>query len=211
MKQAKTKKIAVLAMLTALAFVAVALLRVPVFAFLKYEPKDVVLVLGGFLYGPAAAAILAALTSLLEMLTISDTGLIGFVMNFLSSAAFACTAALIYRKKHTLSGAVLGLLAGVVSMTAVMLLWNYLLTPLYMKTTRADVAAMLIPVFLPFNLLKSLLNSALALLLYRPLTQGLRRANLFPQSTAAAGSGKRWVWLGAALVAAAGIVLLFVL
>ena len=90
MKQAKTKEIAVLAMLTALAFVAVALLRVPVFAFLKYEPKDVVLVLGGFLYGPAAAAILAALTSLLEMLTISDTGLIGFVMNFLSSAAFAC-------------------------------------------------------------------------------------------------------------------------
>lgn len=211
MKQAKTKEIAVLAMLTALAFVAVALLRVPVFAFLKYEPKDVVIVLGGFLYGPAAAAILAALTSLLEMLTISDTGLIGFVMNFLSSAAFACTAALIYRKKHTLSGAVLGLLAGVVSMTAVMLLWNYLLTPLYMKTPRADVAAMLIPVFLPFNLLKSLLNSALALLLYRPLTQGLRRANLFPQSAAAAGSGKRWVWLGAALVAAAGIVLLFVL
>lgn len=211
MKQAKTKEIAVLAMLTALAFVAVALLRVPVFAFLKYEPKDVVIVLGGFLYGPAAAAILAALTSLLEMLTISDTGLIGFVMNFLSSAAFACTAALIYRKKHTLSGAVLGLLAGVVSMTAVMLLWNYLLTPLYMKTPRADVAAMLIPVFLPFNLLKSLLNSALALLLYRPLTQGLRRASLFPQSAAAAGSGKRWVWLGAALVAAAGIVLLFVL
>ena len=207
MKQAKTKEIAVLAMLTALAFVAVALLRVPVFAFLKYEPKDVVLVLGGFLYGPAAAAILAALTSLLEMLTISDTGLIGFVMNFLSSAAFACTAALISRKKHTLSGAVLGLLAGVVSMTAVMLLWNYLLTPLYMKTPRADVAAMLIPVFLPFNLLKSLLNSALALLLYRPLTQGLRRANLFPQSPAAAGSGKRWVWLGAS----AGIVLLFVL
>lgn len=132
-------------------------------------------------------------------------------MNFLSSAAFACTAALIYRKKHTLSGAVLGLLAGVVSMTAVMLLWNYLLTPLYMKTPRADVAAMLIPVFLSFNLLKSLLNSALALLLYRPLTQGLRRDNLFPQSPAAAGSGKRWVWLGAALVAAAGIVLLFVL
>ena len=211
MKQAKTKEIAVLAMLTALAFVAVAFLRVPAVAFLKYEPKDVVIVLGGFLYGPAAAAAVAALSSFLELLTISDTGLIGFVMNFLSSAAFACTAALIYRKKHTLTGAVLGLVAGVVSMTVVMLLWNYLLTPLYMNTPRADVAAMLIPVFLPFNLLKSLLNSALALLLYRPLVLGLRRANLFPQSTASAGSGKRWVWLGAALAAIAAAVLLIVL
>ena len=61
MKQTNTKKIAVLAMLTALAFVAVALLRVPVFIFLKYEPKDVVIVLGGFLYGPLAAAVISAL------------------------------------------------------------------------------------------------------------------------------------------------------
>lgn len=211
MKQTNTKKIAVLAMLTALAFVAVALLRVPVFIFLKYEPKDVVIVLGGFLYGPLAAAVISALVSFLEMLTVSDTGLIGFVMNFISSAAFACVAALVYKKKHTLSGAVLGLLAGVVSMTAVMLLWNFILTPLYMGTPRAEVAAMLIPVFLPFNLLKSLLNSAIALLLYRPLVQGLRRANLFPQSTAAAGRGKLWVWLAAALVLVVGLVLLIVI
>ena len=211
MKQGKTKKLAVLAMLIALAYVAVALLRVPVFAFLKYEPKDVIIVLGGFLYGPAAAAVIAALTSFIEMLTISDTGLIGFVMNFLSSAAFACVAALVYKKKHTLGGAVLGLVSGVVSMTAIML-WNLILTPLYMGTPRADVAAMLIPVFLPFNLLKSTLNSAIALLLYRPLVQGLRRANLFPQSTAApAGKQKLWVWLAAAVILVAGIALLIVL
>lgn len=211
MQQSKVKKISVLAMLTALSFVAVATLRVPVFAFLKYEPKDVVIVLGGFLYGPAAAAVISALVSFLEMLTISDTGFIGFVMNFLSSAAFACTAALVYKKKHTLSGAVLGLSAGVAAMTTVMLLWNFILTPLYMGTPRADVAAMLLPVFLPFNLLKSVLNSAVALLLYRPLVQGLRRASLFPQSTAAAGRGKLWVWLAAGVVLVVGVILLILL
>lgn len=211
MKQEKTKRLSVMAMLTALAFVAVAVLRVPLFLFLEYEPKDVVIVLGGFLYGPMAAAVISALVSLLEMLTISDTGLIGFVMNFLSSAAFACVAALVYKKKRTLSGAVLGLLTGIVSMTGVMLLWNYLLTPLYMGTPRVDVAAMLLPVFLPFNLLKSTLNSALALLLYRPLTQGLRRANLLPQSAAAAGREKRLVWLAAGLIVICGIVLLVIL
>lgn len=212
MKRPETQKTTVLAMLIALSFVAVATLRFPMFLFLKYEPKDVIIALGGFLYGPLSAAGISLIVSLIEMLTISDTGLIGFVMNFLSSAAFACTAALFYKKNHTLRGAVLGLVAGVVAATSFMLLWNYLLTPLYMGTARADVAAMLIPVFLPFNLLKYSLNAALSVLLYRPLVQGLRRAGLFPQSTAApVGREKLAVWVLAALVALAGIILLFIL
>ena len=68
-------------------------------------------------------------------------------------------------------------------MVAVMIAWNYLLTPLYMGTPRADVAEMLLPVFLPFNLLKGILNSAIILLLYRPTVQGLRSAKLFPKSS----------------------------
>ena len=48
----------------------------------------------------------------------------------------------------------------------VMLLWNYLITPLYMVgTTRSMVAAMLPTVFLPFNLVKGGLNMALILLI----------------------------------------------
>ena len=148
------------------------------------------------------------------MLTISTTGWIGFIMNVLSTAAFAGTAALVYKKKHTLSGAVIGLLLGSVLMTVVMLAWNYLLTPIYMGTPRAEVASMLIPVFLPFNLLKSGLNSAITILLYRPLVQGLRRANLFPQSTASASlrnSRKLPVWLAAVVVLIVCIVLLCLL
>ena len=54
MKHEKMKKLTVLAMLSAIAYVAVALLRFPVVLFLSYEPKDVVIAIGGFLYGPAA-------------------------------------------------------------------------------------------------------------------------------------------------------------
>lgn len=183
MKHEKIKKLCVMSMLCALAYVVMMVIKVPVILFLKYEPKDVIITFGGFLYGPAAALIISAVVSFIEMLTVSDTGWIGFVMNVVSTAAFSCTAAAIYRKKHTLWGAILGLLSGVVAMVAVMIAWNYLLTPLYMGTPRADVAEMLLPVFLPFNLLKGILNSAIILLLFRPTVQGLRSAKLFPQSS----------------------------
>lgn len=211
MKHEQVKKLTVLAMLCAVAYVIVALVRIPVVMFLKYEPKDVIIAFGGFLYGPLAALIVTTVVSFIEMLTVSTTGWIGLIMNILSTAAFACTAALVYRKKHTLSGAVIGLLLGSVAMTVVMLIWNYALTPLYMGMARADVAAMLVPVFLPFNLLKSGLNSAITILLYRPLVRGLRHVGLFPQSSVGskpARTGKLWVWLGAAALLAVCILLL---
>lgn len=203
MKHEQTKKMTVLAMLCAVAFVAVAVARIPVVAFLKYEPKDVIVTFGGFLYGPVSALAVSAVVSFIEFLTISDTGWIGLIMNILSTAAFACTAALIYRKMHTLRGAVLGLILGAILMTIIMLLWNYVLTPFYLGTPRADVAAMLLPVFLPFNLIKGALNTAITILLYRPVVQGLRRAELFPESTNVTPPPKKsklWVWLSAGAV-----------
>ena len=44
-------------------------------------------------------------------------------------------------------------------MTATMVAWNYLISPLYMGVSREVVAAMLIPVFLPFNAIKSVINA----------------------------------------------------
>lgn len=214
MKHEKMKKLTVLAMLSAIAYVAVALLRFPVVLFLSYEPKDVVIAIGGFLYGPLAALGISLVVSFIEMLTISSTGWIGFVMNFLSSAAFAGTSALLYRKKRTQGSAIAGLFGGALLMTVLMLLWNYIITPLYMHTARADVAAMLVPVFLPFNLLKGCLNATITVLLYKPVVQGLRHAHLLPPSkTPGRMPVKRRlaVWLGALAVLAVCIVLVLVL
>ena len=213
MKHEKMKKLTVLAMLSAIAYVAVALLRFPVVLFLSYEPKDVVIAIGGFLYGPLAALGISLVVSFIEMLTISSTGWIGFVMNFLSSAAFAGTAALLYRKKRTQGSAIAGLFGGALLMTVLMLLWNYLITPLYMGTSRSDVAAMLLPIILPFNLLKGCLNAALTALLYRPAVQALRKARLVPASDSAPvkKSGKLLLWAGASVLLAASILLILVL
>ena len=136
--------------------------------------------------GPAAAAAVSLVVAFIEMITISTTGPWGFLMNFLATASFCCTACFIYKKHHTMKGAVLGLATGVVVLVVVMLLWNYLITPIYQGYPRELIAKMLLPVFLPFNAVKGGMNLAATLLLYKPVVTALRRAKLIPESEHAA-------------------------
>ena len=198
-----TKSIAIIAMLCAIAFVAKLISNVfPVVSgFLSFDLKDVIIVIGGFIMGPLAAALISLIVSIIEMLTISSTGPIGLIMNVLSSCAFACVASAIYQHNRKMRNAVIGLIAGTLCMTAIMLLWNYLITPLYMKVPREVVVGMLVPVFLPFNLVKGGINAALAMLLYKPIVTALRKAGLVEQSNATKG-GTSW-----GVIAVAGVLL----
>ena len=214
------KKMALLAMLAAVAYMMVSLIRIPVVLFLKYEPKDVIITIGGFLLGPMASFIVSLLVSLIEMITISETGPIGALMNLISTCTFSCTAAYIYKRKHTLNGAVVGLLAGSVVMVAAMMLWNWLISPLYMfeiqspedlVAARAAVEALLLPAFLPFNLLKAGLNSALTLSLYKPLVTALRKIRLIEDPSSGSSSSKHGVYLLAAILLITCILLLLAL
>ena len=196
-KSYSVKQMVMLALLAAIAYMMVSLVRIPVVLFLKYEPKDVIITIGGFLFGPMASFTVSLLVSLLEMVTISETGPIGALMNLLSTCTFACTAAIIYKKKHTLGGAILALIGGTILMTIAMLLWNWLITPIYMGYPREVVAGMLVPVFLPFNLLKAGLNSAFVLFLYKPLVTALRKTGLVASKEQVGGSSKK---MGASLL-----------
>ncbi len=176
----KTKKMTALAILSALAFVTYLMIQIPIMPaapYLEYEPKDVIITIAGFIYGPLSAAIISIVVSFVEMLLTSTTGVIGFIMNVLSTCAFSCVAALVYRKKKTVSSAVIGLVLGGVAMTIVMILWNYLLTPLYLGVDRNDVIPMLLPVFGVFNVIKSSLNIGIILLVYKPIVSTLRKLN----------------------------------
>ena len=112
MKKMSVKKLVLLAMLAAMAYIMVSLIRIPVVLFLKYEPKDVIITIAGFLCGPLAGAAISLVVSLLEMVTVSDTELIGCVMNVISTCSFACIAAAVYKKHRSQTGALVGLLAG---------------------------------------------------------------------------------------------------
>ena len=170
------RRITTIGMLCALAYTAAAVGRVPLVLFLRYDPKDSVIAISGFLFGPLAACSVAGIVSLIELATLSDTGVLGLLMNILSSCTFACTAALVYRKRPAFSGAAAGLLCGWGCMVSVMMVWNYLVAPLYMGVPREEVAKLLLPAFLPFNLLKGGLNAAITMLLYRPVQSVLGRS-----------------------------------
>ena len=174
----KTRKVTTVGMLCALAYVVMIVGHIPVVLFLKYDPKDTIIALGGFLFGPMTSFCVSVIVSIIEMMTISETGILGCIMNILSSCSFACVASTIYKRKKTLHGAIIGLAAGCITMVSVMLLWNYLITPIYMGYPREAVVQLLLPAFLPFNLLKGGLNAAFTFLLYKPIVHALRKTGL---------------------------------
>jgi len=193
----KTKKLTLMAMFAALAYVLMVVGRIPIspMSFLKFDPKDMILTIGGFVLGPIPGLLITLVVCLIEMVTVSDTGIIGFFMNLLASACFVCPATFFYKRKHTVRGAIVGLIVGVILMTAAMLLWNYFLTPIYMGWPREEIASMLAPIFLPFNLIKGSINAALTVLIYKPVSKALKRTGLVAASPAPAAvkAKKRFV------------------
>ena len=188
-----TKQLVTLAMLSGIAYVVMLLSKsLPsVNGFLDFDFKDVIICIGGFIYGPLSAALMSILVAFIEMVTVSHTAFWGFLMNCLATCAFCCTACYVYKKRHTQRGAVLGLALGAVCLVVVMLLWNFLITPIYTGYPREVVTAMLLPVFLPFNLAKGGMNMAVTLLLYKPIVTALRRAKLAPPSHSQGQPGKK--------------------
>ena len=198
MNISKTKKYTTIGMLCALAYVAVVVGRIPLILFLKYDPKDVIIVIGGLIFGPLTSFAVTIIVSVVQMFTISGTGILGCVMNIISSCSFACTAAFIYKRKHKLSGAILGLFCGWGCQVVVMMFWNYLIAPIYMGYPREAIVELLLPAFLPFNLIKGGLNAAITMLLYKPVVTTLRRSNLIEIRQ---DSGKMQINVGILLLA----------
>nr|MBE6545771.1 ECF transporter S component [Oscillospiraceae bacterium] len=135
---------------------------------------------------PVCGVLIAFIAAFIEFLTFSTTAWYGFVMNFASSAVFSLTAALIYKYKRTLNGALVGYLFAVIATTGVMLLLNSFVTPIYLvefvgmpEVAATETVIDLLPkVLLPFNLAKSILNASVAMLLYKPVVTALRKARI---------------------------------
>ncbi len=197
------------AIFAALAYAVMFVFRFNV-QFLTFDLKDAVITVAGLLLGPVAALVISLLVAVLEFITVSDTGLYGFVMNFASSAVFSVTAAVVYTYRKRLSGAIVGLAGAAVSMTAVMMLLNLLVTPLYMGVSTEDVAAMIPMLLLPFNLAKALTNAALVIILYKSVSRALRATKLLPGSGAESPSASR-PWVSAAVVLGGALLLVAVI
>ena len=215
MSQLKTnsyqiKSLIAIAVFAALSYAVTFVFRIPV-AFLTFDAKDAVITVAAFIYGPISALAMALISSLIEWFTISGTGFYGFLMNFLGSAVFAFAASFIYRFKRTLGGALISLFGAVVFMTGAMMLLNLWITPLYTGTDVATVRGMIPTLLFPFNLAKALLNAALVLVLYKPVSTALVRAGFLKKKETATFTFNRStaIMLGTAVVLALAATLIF--
>lgn len=170
----RTKQLTVLAMLTAIGAVLITLVHFPLFpstAFLQYDPADVPILIGAFAYGPVAGVIITVLASFIQAFFLGGDGVYGFLMHVIATSALVLVSATIYRFKHTRAGAVVGLCCGTLTMGLVMMVANHFITPMFMGAPTEVVDAMLLPVILPFNLLKAGINSCITFVVYKAVSR----------------------------------------
>jgi len=172
---ANVRKLTTMAMLVAVSVLLLSVIHFPVFpaaAFLEYDPADIPIFIGTFIFGPAAGFAITVAASIVQGLTVSAaSGVIGILMHIAATGSFVLVAGSIYKYKHTFKGAIVSLICGTVTMTIVMCIWNYIMTPIFMGAPREVVAAMIVPVIIPFNLIKAGANSAITVLVYKRLSK----------------------------------------
>lgn len=165
-------------MLAALAVILVALIHFPIFPsapFLEFDLADVPIIIGAFMYGPWWGLALTAIVSVVQGVTVSAaSGLPGIVMHFIATGAYAVVAGLIYNKYHTLKGAVCAMALGSIAQTLMMIPLNYIITARFMGAPVDAVTAMMLPVIIPFNLIKTVGNSIVTFMIYKPVSKLLK-------------------------------------
>ncbi len=149
-----------------LSFVEVPLL--PGVSFLKFDPSLVPAMVCGFAFGPAGGLSVGVVGALIHGVLFAD--FTGCIMNILVVFGFVLPASLVYKKSRTYKAAIAGLAISVVGATVMAIAGNLILTPAYMGVPLQTVIDMIIPVFLPFNLIKAVVNSVLTLAVYKAIS-----------------------------------------
>ena len=150
----------------------------PAAPYLQYDIADVPVLIGTMLFGPYAGLVILALVSVIQGLTISaGGGWVGVVMHFCASGALVLVSGLIFKKWKTIASLIVGLVLGALAMTALMVVMNLTLTVKFYGMPIEAVEDLLLPAFIPFNLIKAGLNSTITVILFYPLQTILKRVH----------------------------------
>lgn len=174
----KTNYIVKIGVLSAAAFMLQLLgsvMGLKIGGFLEIEISDLPALIGAFALGPAAGVLIELIKNLLHC-AVTSTGFVGELANFFVNGIFVLTAGLIYKKNRSKKGALIGMLAAVVLMTAAATAANmFIMLPLYMPTSALSVRLNLVLTLItPFNLCKGTALSLITYLLYKRLSPLLK-------------------------------------
>ena len=192
MKRNHTRSLTVAAMLSAVAFILMCLdfpLPMLLPPFIKMDFSELPALLGSFGLGPGYGVAVCLMKNLLQLvLRGTSTACVGELCNFVLGAVFAWTAGMIYQKRKSRGGAMLGALIGAAVMALVSLPLNYLVVyPAYVQFYHMPLETILemyrailpsaggllecLAIFnLPFTLVKGLLCALICMIVYKPLS-----------------------------------------
>lgn len=158
--------------------------------------SDVPALIGGFALGPWAAVLIELLKNLINILLKGlSFGGVGDLASFLVGVCLCVPAAIVYRRHHTRRVAVWGMLVGVALTLVVSALTNvYFLAPaagitpealtgvmtpmlaaLHLQDKLHPMAAYALVAVVPFNLIRSGLEVAATVIIYKPLSHWIHR------------------------------------
>lgn len=192
-----TRKLVVMALLSAIAIVVFCFVEFPIPmllpSFLKFDPSNVITLLAGFALGPIEGVVVCLIKNIVHVVIkgMGTTMGIGDIFDFVSGATFVLTASLIYRRKKTKKNAVIGCFIASLVMALVSLPLNYFIVyPIYFKAYGGEAAILsmyqkILPetknilqalcIFnFPFTLAKGIICSLITMLIYKPLSPILK-------------------------------------
>ncbi|MCH4184452.1 MAG: ECF transporter S component [Eggerthellaceae bacterium] len=141
---------------------------IPGITWLKYDAACVPAMVCGFAFGPTPGIVVGVLSAIIQGLIMGDA--VGALMNIIVVIALILPSAWIYRTHHTFKGALVGLLIAIIVMIVVEVGANLIIDPFYFGMPIEAVAALIIPVLIPFNLAKACINALLTFAIYKSIS-----------------------------------------
>lgn len=166
------------AMSLLLSFIEVA--PFPQVPWLMYDPSGIVALVTALIYGSWPGCAIAVIGWIPRLL--ADP--VGSAINVLAVLPTVVAMGHFYRRDPSLRGALIGALLGALGALVVVMLLNFFVLPLIYGMDIMDVYRMLLDVLLPFNVMKVLVNCAVALISYRRLERIIG-----PEALGAPGAG----------------------
>ncbi len=192
-KRVNVRNMTVTAMLSAVAFVLMFLdTAVPFMpSFIKLDLSELPALMAGFALGPVWGVVVCFIKNVLH-LTISQTGGIGELSNFILGVSFVLPAALIYKHKKTKTNAIIGAIVGALIMGIISFPSNlFVVYPFYYNfmpkeviieayqalvpfATIKSIEQCLLFFNVPFTFVKGMLSAIITILIYQPLSPLLK-------------------------------------
>jgi riboflavin transporter FmnP len=174
----KTVRLAKMSMMLAIAVVC-SFVHFPVFPgveFIEYELSDLPLLIAGLAFGTVPGIVLVVCCVLLDaVIAGAGGGPHGMIMQFLAIGTFVIVTSLIYHKSKTRKAAVIGLICGVLAMTAIMIPANLIVTPAFLGVPAAAIRPLILPAIIPVNLIKGAISAVATFFIYKKISPFLHR------------------------------------